>query len=310
MKRIITLTLVLCVLAGCSELSQKKVLKTEIDEKELTTKIEISKPTLNELSVATESIYDYSEDEILDLKQRFLTLDIFVNFDSEVSDEFLDEIEKIKEEYNDTSERGFWQTKTYYSFIYDTDGNFADTSLDYLMVVNKKMSLPYNFEPEGLRVPDVELAYEISLEDECATATEAMFEAALEDGVNLVLTSGYRDFYWQKRLFENQYNKTGSFEAANQFVALEGESEHQTGLAIDITSASVGYGLSQTFENTIEFVWLEKNAADFGFILRYHKDRTEDTGYAYEPWHFRYVGSSEIANEIVDKGLILEEYVY
>ena len=89
--------------------------------------------------------------------------------------------------------------------------------------------------------------------------------------------------------------------------ALSGRSEHQTGLAMDISSKAMGYKLDQSFGNTLEGKWLSKNSAEFGFIIRYPKGKEAITGYTYEPWHMRYIGK-DIAEEITNKGTTLEEY--
>lgn len=255
------------------------------------------------------SLSSFSSDEILNFKQRILTEKIFLTFNDEINDEFISEVERIKEEYDDTIEEGKLLQSTYDSYVAKTDENFADLSLELLVLVNKSNSLPYDYDPQNLRVVNVLSVREMTLKDEAATATEEMFAKASEDGVRLVLTSSYRAFDYQTMLFERKVSNVGSFEAANAYVALQGESEHQTGLVIDITADSVGLQLLESFDETAEYAWLSENAADFGFILRYLKDREDDTGYSYEPWHYRYVGSAEIAHYITDNGLILEEYL-
>ncbi len=70
----------------------------------------------------------------------------------------------------------------------------------------------------------------------------------------------------------------------------------------------MNFGLSQTFENDPAFDWMMDNCYKYGFILRYLKGRESETGYIYEPWHYRYIGNTEAAKLIMDQGLILEEY--
>ena len=91
------------------------------------------------------------------------------------------------------------------------------------------------------------------------------------------------------------------------YLAKPGYSEHQTGLSIDVGTKDSG--LTIHFENTLAFKTLKENAHLFGFILRYPKDKEELTGYAYEPWHFRYVGPVH-AKIIYENNLTLEEYFY
>ena len=91
-------------------------------------------------------------------------------------------------------------------------------------------------------------------------------------------------------------------------VAYPGQSEHQTGLAMDVSCQSVGFTLEEDFGQTTEGIWLSENAHKFGFIIRYGKDTTNITGYSYEPWHIRYVGK-DAAKEIYDLNITLEEYL-
>ncbi len=97
-------------------------------------------------------------------------------------------------------------------------------------------------------------------------------------------------------------------EVANKTVAYPGQSEHQTGLAMDVSSHKMGFKLHQSFGETIEGIWLANNAPKFGFIIRYPKGKEHITGYKYEPWHLRYVGV-QVAEEIAQKGITLEEYL-
>jgi zinc D-Ala-D-Ala carboxypeptidase len=90
-------------------------------------------------------------------------------------------------------------------------------------------------------------------------------------------------------------------------VALPGQSEHQTGLAMDVSSASVNFDLVDSFENTKEGKWLKEHAKDAGFIIRYPKDKTNITRYNYEPWHIRYV-DKDTAKYIVDNNITFDQY--
>ncbi len=106
----------------------------------------------------------------------------------------------------------------------------------------------------------------------------------------------------------DRYVKEDGVEAADTYSARPGHSEHQTGLTIDITSDSVHGGLTETFGETDEGKWVAENAHRFGFIIRYPENRVDETGYQYEPWHLRYVGT-EAATSIYNDQLILEDYV-
>lgn len=182
---------------------------------------------------------------------------------------------------------------------------------DLLLLVNKQNRAPS--VPFTLVKPDVapskpELSENIYLRPEAAEALEALFDQAEEQGVILYATSGFRSYSTQKAIFDRKAKERGE-QSANRSVAKPGQSEHQTGLAMDIEGeSSLGTGLTNAFGETPEGIWVAENCADYGFIIRYPKDKTKITGYIYEPWHLRYVGV-EAAKEITALGLTLEEYV-
>lgn len=137
-----------------------------------------------------------------------------------------------------------------------------------------------------------------------------MCKDAAKDGVTLMAVSSYRTYAYQQSLYNKRVqrciNEGLSEEAAKKkaatIVALPGTSEHHLGLAVDINS------VEESFENTDAFRWLQKNAENYGFILRYPKDKQNITKIIYEPWHYRYVGV-EHAKAINSLGMCLEEYV-
>jgi D-alanyl-D-alanine carboxypeptidase len=118
--------------------------------------------------------------------------------------------------------------------------------------------------------------------------------------LSLVIFSGFRTYEKQSLLYYSIYKQD------DNYVARPGFSEHQTGLALDISS--LNSGLADNFEKTPEFTFLKNNAHTEGFILRYPKYKERITGYYYEPWHFRYVGIN-IATTIYDEGITYEEYL-
>ena len=130
------------------------------------------------------------------------------------------------------------------------------------------------------------------------------------EGIILTPVSGYRTYDRQKINFENRiavyqnqgYSKAKATDLAAQVILPPGTSEHNAGLAMDIVS------LETSFENTAAFRWLCENAADYGFIMRYPKDKTDITKITYEPWHWRFVGI-EMAKDIKSSGKTLEEYL-
>lgn len=181
-----------------------------------------------------------------------------------------------------------------------------------LVLVNKQNFLPAEYVPPDLVKPDV--PFVPGMDDEvqhmrrqAAAALEEMFAAAARDDLELLARSGYRSYRTQNIIFSRNVEQRG-FAAANQVSAVPGESEHQTGLVMDVTSASAGMALNQNFAQTEEGRWIAAHAHKFGFIVRYPPDRQAETGYTYEPWHLRYVGV-EAATAIYNQGLILEEYL-
>jgi D-alanyl-D-alanine carboxypeptidase len=180
------------------------------------------------------------------------------------------------------------------------------------VMVNKFWSLPEGYRPGDLIKPNVPFSFgdensdRSKLRTEAAESLEVMFQVAKGEGIELYARSGFRSYETQAAIFKNEVAAFG-YERAVLYVALPGTSEHQTGLAMDITAKSVGLELEEKFEGTAEGKWLAENAHHYGFILRYPKGKTTITGYAFEPWHFRYVGV-EIAGEIYEKGITLEEY--
>ena len=142
-----------------------------------------------------------------------------------------------------------------------------------------------------------------------------MFAAAKAAGVPLQMVSAYRSISLQDRLFGNLVNsnlKKGMSQAdaikkANTARTFTGTSEHNTGYGFDILESG-NWNLTQSFENTAQFKWLQQHAAEYGFILRYDKTKIDKTGIMYEPWHYRYVGV-EHAQKIKASGMCLEEYI-
>ncbi|MCL2815686.1 MAG: D-alanyl-D-alanine carboxypeptidase family protein [Oscillospiraceae bacterium] len=139
-----------------------------------------------------------------------------------------------------------------------------------------------------------------------AMALEAFLAEARANGFSgITVTSAYRSYDYQAQLFAEETARAGSEEAAAVSVARPGQSEHQSGLGVDMHNHSAA---NQDFGSTPDGIWLAENARHFGFILRYPKDKTEITGIKYEPWHFRYVGR-RAASVMYEKNLCLEEYL-
>lgn len=177
--------------------------------------------------------------------------------------------------------------------------------------VNKNRRLPEGYAPKNLVEPNVsqlkpEGDVRRLLVKVAADALEDLFSAANEEGIALAAVSGYRTNQLQSTIFQGHVSNRG-LDHAIRFSARPGTSEHETGLAMDVSAASVAFALSQSFSETSEGTWLAENAAEFGFTIRYPKGKESITGYAYEPWHLRYVGK-ELADHLYETSLTLEEY--
>lgn len=201
----------------------------------------------------------------------------------------------------------------FFNDIKEVDGKkVIQNSTNTLALVNKQYYLPEDYVPTDLVRPEVTFSFgEEDIEKslmrrEAAEALEKMFLDAKNNGIELYAVSGYRSYSRQKTLFDAETNRVGE-EKAMQAVAIPGSSEHQSGLAMDISSKSVKNYLVEDFEDTVEGKWLAENAHRFGFILRYPKGKESITNYMYEPWHFRYVGE-KAAKVIYENNWTLEEY--
>lgn len=169
------------------------------------------------------------------------------------------------------------------------------------VLVNKHNALPQDYVPELERLgADYGSG---SLRPEAARAFREMADAAREDGISLHSVSAYRSYQHQESTYHRyltQYRR----KTVDTFSARPGHSEHQTGLALDINTART----RDHFENTPAFAWLREHCAQYGFILRYDQGKEAITGYRFEPWHYRYVGT-EIAQVCMERGLSYEEYL-
>lgn len=180
------------------------------------------------------------------------------------------------------------------------------------VVVNKQRALPADYIPPDLVEPNVPFPFDEKVEKrfmraEAAKALEELFAKAQLDGIELYAVSGYRSYKTQRSLYET-YVKTQGAEHAAAYSAVPGKSEHQTGLAMDVSGADAKTRLEEPFGDTPEGQWLVAHSAECGFIIRYLKGKEAITGYSYEPWHLRYVGK-EMAQEIMAKGITLEDYL-
>ena len=177
-----------------------------------------------------------------------------------------------------------------------------------LFLVNRQYRITEDYVPNDLVRPNVASTYSnIKMRAEAAAALEEMFQAAKEEaGYTLMAISGYRSYGKQSAIFDRKVKNAGRKEAV-LLVALPGASEHQLGLAMDLGCKKNSY-LNEAFGDTPEGQWVNENGHRFGFIIRYKKEWTEITGYAFEPWHVRYVGK-EHAARIHELDIPLEYYI-
>lgn len=208
-----------------------------------------------------------------------------------------DESSSEKPEDNPSSESSTKPTGDY------SDSPYYEKTMPLLVNINNP--IPDGFEPNLEPLP-----VRYKMDKRAAKALNDMTAAAKQDGITLTPVSAYRSNESQTRNYNNkikEYESLGySHEEAvietGKIIALPGTSEHSLGYAVDLNS------LEESFENTKTFKWLIEHCADYGFILRYPKDKTDITKISYEPWHYRYVGINH-AKEIMSQGICLEEYV-
>ena len=172
------------------------------------------------------------------------------------------------------------------------------------ILVNKHYYLENNYEPENLETISTKYALSgMRLVKEAKEAFEKMSADAKKENMNIIAMSTYRSYDYQVDLY-NRYVKQDGKEAADKYSGRPGHSEHQTGLAVDVFDNEIDY---TKFEKTNEFKWMDKHAHEYGFILRFPKDKENETGYIYESWHYRYVGI-DAAKYIKENNISLEEY--
>lgn len=178
-----------------------------------------------------------------------------------------------------------------------------------LILVNESHPIP-----EGYQTVTEEIQGEEAVDQRIAGELLQMLEAAGQQGMELIVCSGYRTAEVQKELFEKEqrqyldqgYTVEEAYTEAKKSVAVPGCGEHQIGLAVDIYAAG-HESLDEAFGDTQEGLWLRQHAPEYGFILRYDRGKEAYTGINYEPWHFRYVGKTA-AVYMAEHNLCLEEF--
>lgn len=180
-----------------------------------------------------------------------------------------------------------------------------------ILLVNNTHSLPEDFEVELVWLPSGREQVAIEIYDDL----QAMLSDGTDEGLQFVVSSGYRSISYQQEIWEDTIRmwtnmgltKEEAIKETSKTLANPGESEHATGLAVDIVALDY-QNLDEKQHDTKESKWLRENCQNYGFILRYPKGKEHVTGITYESWHFRYVGK-EVATYIMENEITLEEYI-
>lgn len=183
---------------------------------------------------------------------------------------------------------------------HELESTFEPPQLAYLNMTADDTDIRFDYDPNRQMV-----------DSRIAQALVDFAQGCKNAGLPVYLSSGYRSYTEQQYLFNRKLNQGYSYDVAKTIVAYPGTSEHQTGLCCDITDYYHELK-DDSLENTETFKWLNDHCAEYGFILRYPKEKSGGadtvTGCIYEPWHFRYVGP-EAARYIKDNNLCLEEFM-
>ena len=256
-----------------------------------------------EITTITKKLKDKEIDQLLEMKYNKL-YDDFINEKYFMFKHLKTYVDYYTEDSDQTITHAVAMVNVGANKDHYTDVKKTDTSKDELILVNKYNQLPKDYAPEDLKDISVQYCYgDNEVSNEVYQKYISMYNAAKEEDLYLIITSAFRDYEFQDQLW-NQYAKSQGEEWADSVAARAGHSEHQTGLTLDIVTYNSNMN---EFENTDEFKWLQKHAHEYGFIMRYPKDKEDITGYDYESWHYRYVGV-ETATKIHELGITYDEY--
>lgn len=231
----------------------------------------------------------------------------------------VNKIDRYNKYKNDNPKYDYQTIVTYVNIDLDIPDyenmNIIDNPNDFWVIVNKHNKLPDNFVPSDL-VSINTTTYDITeiagvpakyarnvIKLELVNDLKDFFSAAKKDGHNLYPTTAYRSYTWQNELYTTYKNRDGK-EKADTYSARPGNSEHQTGYAIDLAN----YDVQRKRLSEDDELWIKQNCYKYGFILRYTEENKHITRYIAESWHIRYVGK-EAAKIIHENDLSLEEYV-
>jgi len=187
----------------------------------------------------------------------------------------------------------------------------AESCDDMRVLVDRSQPLPPGYTPEDLvslqsyGVP-VLGSSEVRLRHEATVQLKGLVSAAAASGEELVVASAYRSYEDQQAVYGRLSSVYGP--DADVVIAFPGHSQHQLGTTVDFTNAQANYEVWEPFGYTTASQWLYSHAHEYGFILSYPNGHESDTGYKWEPWHYRYVGV-ENAKRLAESGLILQEFL-
>lgn len=254
---------------------------TEGDNKDLLEGVSATDNSLEDIKVTIEGEYDLNKAG--EYKIYFIAKDSSNNIAKEEATIKVKEKVKISGNPSIVADRTFTTSKGFKGEVKN-----GVTYIDGILIANKTYSLPST--------------YGNGLTNETMAAFNEMKSAAANDGVELKIVSGFRSYNTQKSTY-NYWVSIDGAQIADTYSARPGYSEHQSGLAFDLNSIDDGFG------ETKEGKWLSNNASKYGFILRYPKGKVNETGYKYEPWHFRYVGKT-LSSKLYNNGewTTLESY--
>ncbi len=186
------------------------------------------------------------------------------------------------------------------NYFYTKNENNALMSNTNLILINKDFFVDKSYKPSLINIDDYPLKvtkYNIQIQRFVLLNYIKMIDDL--QLYNLYIYSGYRSYERQAEIYNASNNKN--------YVAAPGQSEHQTGLVLDISTLT--HGLTSSFQYSLEYESISKYCMNYGFIIRYPEGKENITGYYFEPWHLRYVGKTS-AIEIMSNNLTLEEYLY
>lgn len=264
----------------------KKELETEVGNKiDLLKDVIVTDNSKEKINPNIEGEYHF--DKVGNYKLLYVAKDSSGN---EAKEEFILRVidKKVQKRVISSTEKETQNTGKKTAKGYNITEKNGVTYINGYLIVNKTYSLPSN--------------YGSGLTAETTRNFDTMKNAAANEGLNIYISSGFRSYSRQKTIYNNYVSQDGKVEA-DTYSARPGHSEHQSGLAFDVNI------INDSFANTKEAKWLASNCYKYGFILRYPKGKTSETGYKYEPWHFRYVGN-ELATKLYNNGnwITMESY--